>query len=64
VSTSNDGVSTSYVLKADTLDAVNAAIAVIERQFHPLGYGTSFRQPEQQPDGSWKAWGSRSNSCD
>jgi hypothetical protein len=64
VGSNNDGQSTSYVIEGATAECVQEAIDAILRQFHPLGYGTDFRPPEQQEDGSWKAWGSRSNSCD
>lgn len=58
------GSQISYVIEAGELADIEEAIARIERNYHPLGYGTSFQPPTQKPDGSWIAYGSRANSCD
>lgn len=59
----SSGGMTYYTLTGD-LEAVLDAIARIEANYHPLGYGTSFSPPKQQEDGQWVAHGSRANSCD
>jgi hypothetical protein len=64
VNATNTGHSTSYVITGDSLEAVNEAIERICRNYHPLGYGTSFQPAQQKPDGSWLVRGRRSNSCD
>lgn len=55
---------TEYEVVGDDLDDVEDEIARIERNYHPVGYGTSFHKPEQRADGSWIARGHRFNSCD
>lgn len=60
----SDGRRTDYRIEADELDEVEDAIARIEANYHPLGYGTTFHKPEQRADGSWVVTGYRYNSCD
>jgi hypothetical protein len=61
----NSGGWITYRIEAGTKEAVEAAIARIERNYHPLGYGTSFDEPRiSEETGRWIARGSRSTSCD
>jgi hypothetical protein len=60
----SDGFQTTYRIEADELEELEDAIERIERNFHPLGYGTTFDKPEQRADGSWVVSGYRYNSCD
>lgn len=51
----------------ETFPTEAEALAFIERvcaSYHPLGYGTSFREPAKQEDGTWLVVGSRAASCD
>jgi hypothetical protein len=57
------GGQVSYTVEGE-LSEVKEAIERIYRNYHPLGYGTHFEAPRQRPDGSWKAYGYRSSSCD
>jgi hypothetical protein len=63
VMTERIGGQISYTVEGE-LEAVKEAIERIYRNYHPLGYGTHFEAPKQQRDGSWRAFGYRSSSCD
>lgn len=55
---------TDYRIEGDSREEVEDAVFKVELRFHPLGYGTTFRTPEQRADGSWVVSGYRYNSCD
>lgn len=58
------GAEIRYTVEADDLAEVEDAIDRIERNYHPVGYGTAFNKPEQRADGSWISHGHRWTSCD
>ncbi len=60
----------TYVLKADSLEKLQAKIDRVKREYHPAGYGTTFRKPMKLQDASdhtqtyWIASGYRFDHCD
>jgi len=64
VTVNHRGSEIDYVIEDNDLAEVEDAIDRIERNYHPVGYGTSFRKPEQRADGSWISRGHRWTSCD
>jgi hypothetical protein len=63
ITSHNSGFQTSYMIEG-TREEIEAAIDRIEANYHPMGYGTSFKPIEQREDGSLVAHGSHYNSCD
>ena len=60
----------TYVLRAATLPELQAKIDRVKREYHPAGYGTTFRKPMKLQDASdhtqtyWIASGYRFDHCD
>ena len=60
----------TYVLRAETLPKLQAKIDQVLREYHPNGYGTTFREPmklrSQENDSEvwWVASGYRHDHCD
>ena len=63
VAESYSGRSIQYVVTGSK-KAVVLAVDHLRRQYPAAGYGTSFVEPREQPDGSYTARGWRSVSCD
>ena len=63
VQTNSDGRRTNYVITGSK-EQVEQAIERVERAYHPLGYGTTFRPLSEIEPGKWSASGYRYNSCD
>ena len=52
-----------YTIQGPRAD-VDAMTAAFVRQFHPAGYGTTFREPIETEPGIWRTTGFRRESCD
>lgn len=49
----------------DTKEDAEAWRQQVYAAYHPLGYGTHLREPEQDPEtGKWRVIGSRGDTCD
>jgi len=62
VTSTSDGHRTDYTIEGSEAEVMES-IAAIERNYHPVGYGTSFRPIEPKENG-YVARGYRYNSCD
>ena len=53
-----------YNEKFDTKEAAETFIEDMLQSYHPLGYGTSFKEPKEVEPGVWQVIGSRGSSAD
>lgn len=63
IETHTDAMRTDYVITGTRLE-VDAAMDTLLRQYHPMGYGTSFSPAVTHDDGTVTVYGYRYNSCD